>query len=324
MSALPNKPRVSIVVPSYNSGAYIEDTIRSILEQEYDPIELIIVDGASTDGTLDILHMYDTDTRVRWISEPDSGNVEAQNKGLKLATGEIVGFQNANDFYLPGAVPEMVQEFASGSQVALVGGWVQLVDVHGIPTGTIQKRRQEFGDYTLEDILTFKGFTKFQATFFRRDVLQSIGGFHTEVKVPGAFLWTHYMLEASRLGMRCMSVPEVWASFREHPNQQHNLPGFTELSAYHDRNWGCKYLAKLYRGSLSRKQIRTLRRSGYYFILKHRVRVLRQVMPAVPAALGYLWYGGGMHLLKKTLPSLARLALTRARAAVRKGQAGVS
>ncbi|MBI4283683.1 MAG: glycosyltransferase, partial [Chloroflexi bacterium] len=132
---LPRKPLVSIITSNLNHGAYLEDTILSVLEQDYDPIELIIVDGASKDNSLDILHKYGRDRRVRWSSEPDQGHIQALNKGLKLATGDIIGFQHSSDTYQPGAIKEAVQEFASDPFLAFVGGSIQITDARGLTTG---------------------------------------------------------------------------------------------------------------------------------------------------------------------------------------------
>ena len=309
---LPDHPLVSILVPTYNEQTYVEETIHSILDQDYDAIELIIIDGASTDGTLDVLRKYERDIRVKWISEPDTGPTSAYNKGLKLAKGDLVGFQSANDTYISGAIREIVNEFAADPRLALVGGWTQAIDNHGTPTGRKMQLRSERTDYSIREILRFEGFTKAQATLFRRDILGVIGGFNHEVRIPGSFLWLHYMLEANRLGARCLAVPRVWANFREHPNQRHTLPEFSELAAFQDRNWGCKLLANLYKSYLTPKQIRLLRRSGYYFVLRHRVRNLRQIIPAIPAALGYVWFGGGPHVFKSALSYLVSPVISHA------------
>ena len=309
---LPDHPLVSILVPTYNEQTYVEETIRSVLDQDYDAIELIIIDGVSTDGTLDILGKYERDIRVKWISEPDTGPSDALNTGLKLAKGDLVGFQSANDTYISGTIREIVQEFAADPRLALVGGWTQAIDSHGTLTGRKMQLRSDRTYYSIREILGFEAFTKSQATFFRRDVLEVIGGFNREVRIPGSFLWLHYMLEASRLGARCLAAPRVWANFREHPNQRHTLSEFSVLAAFQDRNWGCKLVAKLYKGYLTPKQIRLLRRSGYYFVLRHRVRTLRQIIPAIPAALGYIWFGGGPHVLKKALSHVVSPVISHA------------
>jgi len=102
-----SSPLVSIVSVVYNGEKYLEETILSVLNQGYDNIEYIIVDGGSTDGTLDIVKKYELAIDY-WVSEPDKGIYDAMNKGLRLATGKYVGFINADDYYVEGAVEKAV------------------------------------------------------------------------------------------------------------------------------------------------------------------------------------------------------------------------
>ena len=114
------RPLVTIVTPVRNAAATLERTLRSVLAQDYPAIETIVVDGASTDGTLDILRRYD-DKLDLWISEPDSGISDAFNKGIALATGDIVGILNADDWYEPDAVGKIVDAFAATGADAVCG-----------------------------------------------------------------------------------------------------------------------------------------------------------------------------------------------------------
>ena len=111
-------PLVTIVTPSYNQGRFIEETILSVLNQDYPNIEYIVMDGGSTDQTLEILRKYEE--RVTWFSEKDKGQTDAINKGLRLAKGEILAYLNSDDTYLPGAVTRAVRYLTSENQDSCV------------------------------------------------------------------------------------------------------------------------------------------------------------------------------------------------------------
>lgn len=105
---MPTNPLVSIITPSYNKGEFIEETIQSVLSQTYHNIEYIIIDGKSTDNTEQILKKY---PGINWISEPDKGQTDAINKGMRRAKGEILAYLNADDTYLPDTVETIVNVF---------------------------------------------------------------------------------------------------------------------------------------------------------------------------------------------------------------------
>src|ERR1043165_2387570 len=95
----PLQPLLSVIVPRYNHGRYLRATLRSILDQAYRPLEVIVVDGASKDETLDVLKSFEGTPELRWISEKDRGPADAVNKGLAMAKGELIGIQSADDIY---------------------------------------------------------------------------------------------------------------------------------------------------------------------------------------------------------------------------------
>jgi glycosyltransferase involved in cell wall biosynthesis len=120
------KPLVSIITPSFNQGQFIEETINSILSQTYRPLELIVIDGGSTDNTVDILRKYDD--QITWISEPDEGQADAVNKGFKLARGEIIGWLNSDDVYFTKtAVESMAQAFQTYPEADIIYGEVAII-----------------------------------------------------------------------------------------------------------------------------------------------------------------------------------------------------
>jgi glycosyltransferase involved in cell wall biosynthesis len=120
-------PKISLVTPSYNQAEFIERTIRSVIGQEYPALEYIIVDGASSDGSVDIIKRYAAHLTY-WISEPDGGQSEGINKGLSRSTGEIIGWLNSDDTLAPRALDRMAKVYAAQPEADLVYGHTCIID----------------------------------------------------------------------------------------------------------------------------------------------------------------------------------------------------
>jgi glycosyltransferase involved in cell wall biosynthesis len=128
------RPKLTVVTPSFNQGRFIERTIRSVLDQGYPNLDYVIVDGGSTDETIDVVRRYE-DRLSWWVSEPDNGQTEAINKGIERTDGEIVAYLNSDDYYLPGALNRAVDAFERSKRGWVAGAGLDL-DAHVRPAGT--------------------------------------------------------------------------------------------------------------------------------------------------------------------------------------------
>ena len=202
------QPLVSIVTPSLNQGPYIEQTIRSVLEQDYPHIEYIVVDGGSTDGTLDILEKYNG--RLFYSSEPDAGQADAINKGWRRSKGDILAYLNSDDTYCPGAVRKAVEGFRLHPEAGIVYG-----DCYGTdPEGRII-RRLRLREVDLPDLLCFTILHQ-PAVFIRRAVTDRVGLLDTRLEG----LMDHDLWIRSAFRFPFHHVPEFLACGREHPGSK--------------------------------------------------------------------------------------------------------
>jgi GT2 family glycosyltransferase len=215
---LSQQPLVSIVTPSYNQAAYLEQTITSVLEQDYPRLEYFVIDGASTDGSLKIIKKY-AGRLAFWVSEKDSGQAEAINKGLMRAKGEIIAWLNSDDYYLPGAISAAVKTFQNNRDVVLVYGDMLAVDENGDTTNLLK-----YNPLTLEDLLCFQIIGQ-PAVFFRREALEEAGDLDTTYH---CFLDHHLWLRIALLG-RILHVDQTWSAARYHA-QAKNIANPLEFS----------------------------------------------------------------------------------------------
>ena len=202
---LSQQPLVSIVTPSYNQAAYIEQTMTSVLGQDYPRLEYLVVDGDSTDSSVEIIRKY-AGNLAWWISEKDSGQAEAINKGLSRAKGEIIAWLNSDDYYLPDAVSRAVRVFQENLDVVLAYGNMLAVNQHGQTINLLT-----YDQLSLEDLLCFQIIGQ-PAVFFRREALEKAGIFDITYH---CFLDHHLWLRIALQG-RILHVDETWAAARYH------------------------------------------------------------------------------------------------------------
>jgi glycosyltransferase involved in cell wall biosynthesis len=167
-------PSLSIITPSFNHAAYIEHTIRSVLDQGYPALEYQVMDGGSTDGTVDILRRYEG--RLRWVSEKDAGQGAAVNEGIRRTSGEIVGWINSDDLYAPGALAEVGRCFAEHPEVEWLFGRCPIVDREGrIQKGWITRYKEFWMRRYSYRRLLVENFINQPAVFFRRRLFERAG-----------------------------------------------------------------------------------------------------------------------------------------------------
>lgn len=198
-------PLVTIVTPSFNQAAYLEETMRSVLDQDYPRLEYWVIDGGSTDGSLEIIRRYE-DRLAGWISEPDRGQGEAINKGFSRARGEIVAWLNSDDLYLPGAIGRAVEVLMGDPSLAMGFGDVRSIDGAGATIGHMR-----YGDWGLEGLMAFRIIGQ-PGVFMRREALEAAGG----LDLSYHYLLDHHLwLRVARQGP-ILHVAEEWAAARFH------------------------------------------------------------------------------------------------------------
>jgi glycosyltransferase involved in cell wall biosynthesis len=162
-----DNPLVSIITPSYNQGGFIEETILSVKNQDYPNIEHIVVDGGSTDNTLEILKKYEKEYNLRWIFEPDEGQSDAVNKGFGMAKGKIIGWLNSDDVYFDKqAISYVVEEFEKNPEVDVIYGDSVIIDANNFI-----KRVFKAPGWSYNRLLIGSSYIPQPATFFRKKVI---------------------------------------------------------------------------------------------------------------------------------------------------------
>lgn len=170
-------PRISIVTPSYNQGRFIEEAIRSVLLQGYPNLEYIIIDGGSTDSTLEVIYKYER-WLSDWVSEEDKGQADAINKGWRMSTGDILAWINSDDTYCLEALAAVAEIFSSNKDMVLVSGAANTTDVQGKRV-LFTKKSPDIDPYAM--LKHCGGVPTQPSVFFRRKVLDEVGFLNTSL-----------------------------------------------------------------------------------------------------------------------------------------------
>jgi len=225
-------PKMSIVTPSFNQGQLIEGAIRSVLEQEYPNLEYIIIDGNSTDGSVDTIRKYEQQLAY-WVSEPDGGQYDAINKGFSKTTGEIMAWLNSDDKYTPWALSVVAEIFSIFPQV----GWLTTAyglnwdrlgrAVQCVPNGGFNRHAFFRGSNLPGQDWHATGWIQQESTFWRRSTWEGAGGhIDTSLKLAGDFdLWTKFFRHND-----LYAVSSPLGGFRVHGDQKtaHHMQAYME------------------------------------------------------------------------------------------------
>ena len=200
-------PRITVVTPSYNQGRYLERTILSVLKQGYDDLEYIVVDGGSTDGSLDVIKKYQ-DQLAYWVSEPDQGQADAINKGFRQATGEILGWLNSDDTYEPKALHRVGGFFRDKVRPDVVYGDAHLIDADDIIIREVKgvrfsRRAAIYGSINLPQA----------SVLWRQQLFSKVGPLDVTLEYSmDDELWLRFLRE----GARFVYLPGTLSNFRRH------------------------------------------------------------------------------------------------------------
>jgi glycosyltransferase involved in cell wall biosynthesis len=227
-------PLVSIITPSFNQSRYLEQTILSILEQDYPNVEYLIADGGSTDGSLEIIRRY-ADRLAWWVSEPDRGQTDAINKGFSHAGGEILAWLNSDDTYLPGAISQAVDALQHNPEAGMVYGDANLIDENGQIIGKFPARQTDYRRLR-------RGYVHIpqQASFFRASLWKQVGPLDPTFYFAMDYdLWVR-LARSSQL----LYLPKTWANFRLHESGKSVVADercWPEMVRVHYRDGGSRF-----------------------------------------------------------------------------------
>lgn len=199
--------RISVITATYNSGRTIGDTLESVLRQTYSDVELIVVDGASRDDTMDVVRRYEPrfGGRLRWTSEPDRGIYDAMNKGIARATGDVIGILNSDDFYTSDTVLERVAEAMAGGDIDAVYG-----DIHYVRDGDLRRCVRYYSSRPFRRWMMRLGFMPAHPSFYcRREVYERCGTFDTTYRVAADFENLLRLIYVNRIKTRYLPVDFV-------------------------------------------------------------------------------------------------------------------
>ncbi len=208
-----NFPRITIVTPSFNQAAFLERTIISVLEQNYPNLEYMVIDGGSKDGSVDIIRRY-ADRLAWWVSEPDKGQADAINKGLRRATGVWVAWQNSDDIYYPNAFHDLAMAAAKHPKADLIIGDMMLIDENDRQLRNIRYVKPSYKALIAEGMLLAN-----QAAFWRRSLHDKVGLLDERFLYSFDYEWFLRLARYTEVA----HISHIWGAFRVHHGTKTSL-----------------------------------------------------------------------------------------------------
>lgn len=222
-------PKVTVITVVYNGEEHIEQTINSVITQDYENIEYIIVDGGSTDSTLDIVKRYDEQISY-WLSETDDGIYDAMNKAISLSTGDVISLVNADDYLRPGVISEIVEELSSGIDILFAKGMFKKND-------SIETHESNLS------LIKYKMSVFHPAMVVTKEAYTHVGLYRTDFRIASDYEW---ILRALEYGLSWKKSKIVYSIMREGGISSNFRLGSQELYAIQKRHLGYARATLLY------------------------------------------------------------------------------
>jgi glycosyltransferase involved in cell wall biosynthesis len=285
---------LSIITPCLNRVADVESAIQSVLRQGYQNMEHIVIDGGSTDGTLDVLARF---PHLIVLSEKDHGMYDALNKGLQLASGEIIGFLNTDDLYADGAFQHVMECFEDRNIDAVAGKAQIFKEEKNGEFRSVLELSPPHSDKLIETAIT--GSTIFNAWFYRKSLIQRVGGFDPQYRISGD---ADLILRLALIGIKYLALGSVHYLYRQHHDSMtFEMNSAKLLRAFQDHSL---FIQKYISSDELSNEVKTLFRALYFNTCSALASQFRSEGKTI---LSFLWRARAS--LDITSPTLRRLAL---------------
>lgn len=258
-------PKISIVTPSFNQAAFLERTILSVLNQDYANLEYIIIDGGSTDGSLEIIRKYES-RLTYWVSEPDNGQAHAINKGLHRATGDWITWQNSDDIFYPGAFNSFARMAQKNPRVDLIIGNMNLIDSDDHVLRDIKYVRPTYRSLLAEGMVLTN-----QAAFWRRRVNDEIGYLDESLDCGFDYEWFLRLLRKKKAA----HVNVTWGGLRLHEDTKTHNRQATFNEEYRKITQGKKVSLPIKKMYQIRRMILMLAQGNFSYVFRGALRRIR-------------------------------------------------